>query len=147
MYDLVSDDIVAKMWTVFPKASDAACRAASKRLRPVGVTLQQARALLVLSRSSSPPTCTEISRILMRKPHTITALLNGMQRAGLIRRVKDDGNQKLERVVMTQKGKEVWKQVLQTQLSMEFTSFLSIGEFYQLVSMLEKVRDAALRQA
>jgi DNA-binding MarR family transcriptional regulator len=147
MYDHVSDDIVAKMWTVLPQAADATFRAASKALRPVGVSVQQARVLRILSMSSPPPTCSEISRIVMRKPHTVTALLNGMQKAGLIKRIKDKGNRKLVKVVMTPKGREVLKQILQTPLSLEFTSFLSIEEFHQLVSMLEKVRDAALRQS
>jgi DNA-binding MarR family transcriptional regulator len=147
MYDLVSDDIVARMWTVLHQASDAASRAAAKRFRPLGVSFQQVYVLLILARSASPPTGSEISRIVMRKPHTVTALLNGMQRAGLIKRVKDKGNQKLVRIVMTEKGKQVWEQVMQTPLSIEFTSFLSIREFHELVRMLENVRDAALRQS
>ena len=147
MYDLVSDDIVAKMWTVLHQASDAASRVASKRFRPLGVSSQQVYVLLILARSASPPTCSEISRIVMRRPHTVTALLNGMQRAGLIKRVKDKESQKLVRIVMTEKGRQVWEKVMQTPLSLEFTSLLSIGEFRQLVSMLEKVRDSALRQS
>ena len=146
MYDPASLNAVARMWTTLLQASDAASKASTKMLRPLGVSLPQARVLLVLSRSSSPLTRTEISRIVMRRPHTITALLNGMQRGGLIRRIKDDRNQQLVRIVMTEKGREIWKQVLQTQLSLEFTSPLSIEQFHQLISMLEKVRDAALRQ-
>ena len=146
MYDLVSDDIVARMWTVLHQASDAASRAASKRFRPLGVSFQQVYVLLILARSASPPTCSEISRIVMRRPHTVTALLNGMQKAGLIKRVKDKGNQQLVRIVMTPKGREVWKQVLKTQLSIEFTSFLSTEEFHQVVRILKKIRDAALEQ-
>ena len=147
MYDLVSDDIVARMWTVLHQASDAASRAASKRFRPLGVSFQQVYVLLILARSASAPTCSDISRIVMRRPHTVTALLNGMQRAGLIKRVKDKKNQKLVRIVMTKKGRQIWEKVMQTPLSIEFTSFLSIREFYELVRMLEIVRDAALRQS
>jgi len=82
----------------------------------------------------------------MRKPHTITALLQGMQRAGLIARIKDDRNKKLVRVVMTQKGKEAWKRVVQSELATELTASLSNEEFCQLSSILEKLRDAALRE-
>ena len=146
MYDPVSDDIVAKAWVLLYQTSDAFYRASSKRLRPFGVSVERARVLLVLSRSSSPPTCSEISRVLMRKPHTITALVNGMQRAGLIRRIKDERNQKLVRVVMTEKGWDVWKESLQSELAMELGSSLSRGEYYQLSSMLERLRDAALRE-
>jgi DNA-binding MarR family transcriptional regulator len=146
LHDFVSDDLVAKTWVLLNQVAHAAYGATSKRLRPLGVTPEQARVLLILSRSSSPPTRTEISRIVMRKPHTITALLNGMQKAGLIRRIKDDKNNKLVRIVMTQKGSEVFKQVLQTQLAMRLTSSLSSEEFYQLSRILERLRDAVLRE-
>lgn len=146
MYDFVSDDIVARMWVLLNQAFNAAYTVTSKKLRPWGISSQQAHVLLVLSGSSSPPTCTEISRIVMRKPHTVTALLNGMQRAGLIKRIKDDHNQKLVRVVMTKKGKEMWKQIVQTQLAISMISFLSVEEIQQLNSTLEKLRDAAFRQ-
>jgi DNA-binding MarR family transcriptional regulator len=146
MYDIVPPDILAKTWVLFHQTSDAVYRASSKRLRPAGVSLEQARVLFVLSRSSSPPTRTEISRVVMRKPHTITALLQGMQRAGLIARIKDDRNKKLVRVVMTQKGKEAWKRVVQSELATELTASLSNEEFCQLSSILEKLRDAALRE-
>lgn len=146
MYDPISDDIVAKTWVLFHQAPDAVYRVSSKRLRPAGVTLEQSRVLFVLSRSSSPPSRTEIGRILMRKPHTVTALLNGMQRAGLIRRIKDDENENLLRVVMTEKGRDAWKQILQSKLATILTSTLSKEEFYQLSGILEKLRDAALRE-
>jgi DNA-binding MarR family transcriptional regulator len=145
MSDLVSDNIAVKTWLLFYRTAVALYGAASKRLRPAGVSPGQARVLLVLSESSSPPTGTEISRIVGTKPHTITVLLNGMQRAGLIRRIKDDKNRKLVRVVMTQKGKKAWKQVLQIQLGIELTSLLSSEEFYQLDSILEKLLDGVHR--
>jgi DNA-binding MarR family transcriptional regulator len=144
--DLASVDTVDEAWVLLNQAFDAAYRAASKKLQPIGVSPEQARLLVILGTSSYPPTCTEISRIVMRKPHTITALLNGMQRAGLIRRIKDERNQKLVRVVMTKKGREVRKQILQTHLSLELRSSMSRGEFYQLISALEKLRDTALKQ-
>jgi DNA-binding MarR family transcriptional regulator len=146
MYDLVSDDITAKTWVLLNQAADAAYRATSKRLRAVGVSFEQARVLFILGASSSSPTRTELSRILMRKPHTVTDLLNGMQRAGLIRRIKDEGNHKLVRVVLTKKGREMRKQVSLAPMPIELTSFLSSRELHQLSSMLEKVRNVALEQ-
>lgn len=147
MHDLVSDGYVGRAWTVILEASDAAARAVSKRLRPLGITLPQARVLLVLSNSASPPTRSEISQIVLRKPHTITALLNGMERAGLIKRIKGlENHQLVSRIVMTTKGRKLWEQVRQTQLSMELRSHLSIQEFQQLIKMMEKLRDAAVSQ-
>ena len=146
MYNSAPDESLANMWVVLNQAYNAAYRATSNRLQPFGISNQQAWVLLILSTSSSPPTCTEISRIVMRKPHTVTALLNGMQRAGMITRIKDDHNQKLVRVVMTEEGKEVWKQLMRIQLAIGYTSLLSSGEICQLSSMLEKLRDAAVRQ-
>jgi DNA-binding MarR family transcriptional regulator len=143
---IVPPDILAKAWVLFHQTSAVVFRAFSKRVRPAGVTLEQTRVLFVLSRASSPLTRTEISRIVVRRPHTITALLQGMQRAGLIEKIKDDRNKKLVKVVMTQKGKKALKQVLQSQLAMKLTSSLSSEELYQLIGIMEKLHDAAVRE-
>jgi DNA-binding MarR family transcriptional regulator len=82
----------------------------------------------------------------MRKPHTITALLNGMERAVLLRRIKDERNQKLLRVEMTEKGKEAWKRGVQSQLARELICSLDWEEFHLLSRMLEKLCDVAVRE-
>jgi len=139
-------DIVAKAWLLFDQTSAVVHRAFSKRVRPAGVSLEQTRVLFALSRASSPLTRTEISRVVVRRPHTITALLQGMERADLIAKIKDDENKKLVTVEMTKKGKQVLKQVLQNQLAIELISSLSSEEIYQLTGILEKLHDAALRE-
>ena len=143
---VVPPAIVTKAWVLFDQTSAVIYRAFVKRTRSAGVSLEQTRVLFAMSRAPSPLTRTEISRVVVRRPHTITALLQGMQRAGLIEKIKDDKNKKLVRAEMTKKGKEALKQVLQNQLAMELTSSLSSEEFYQLIGILEKLRDAALRE-
>lgn len=148
-YDLVPDETVARKWrtwTLLGETVDTLYRVASKNFCPLGVSPEQARVLLIIATSPSPPTRIDISRIVGRKPHTVTGMLNRMQRAGLIRRIKDDENQKLVTVVMTKKGREMWKRALQPQLDTRLTSFLSSGEFAQLDKILEKLRNAALKE-
>lgn len=144
IYDPLSDDIVFRTWVLFHQAPRTVYNAASKRLRPAGVSLEQALLLFVLSKSPCPPNRAEIAQVLFRRPHTVTALLNGMQRAGLITRIRDDKNYKVRRVVMTEKGKEVFKQTQQTQLVIDLTSCLSRNELRQLSSILQKLRDVAV---
>ena len=143
---VVPPDIVTKVWVLFDQTSAMIYRAFAKRTRSVGVSLEQTRVLFALSRASSPLTRTEISRVVVRRPHTITALLQGMERADLIAKIKDDENKKLVTVEMTKKGKQVLKQVLQNQLAIELISSLSSEEIYQLTGILEKLHDAALRE-
>ena len=145
MYDPTSDDsIVFRAWVLFHQAPHAVYRASSRRLRSVGVTFEQAFLLFVLSMSPRPPTRTEIAQALVRRPHTVTALLNGMERAGLVTRIKDEKNRRVIRIVMTEKGEEAFKQAQETRLAVDLTSSLSREEFYQLSSILEKLRDVAL---
>ena len=82
----------------------------------------------------------------MRKPHTVTALLNRMQSAGLISRIIDRENKKVVRVLMTPKGTEALKKVLRVQVERKMMVFLSSEEFQQMRGILEKLRDAALNE-
>ena len=125
-----SSDAIGNTWLLLNQAYDAVYRVTSEKLRHIGISPEQARLLFALSRSSNPPTRIEISQILMRKPHTITALLNRMQSAGLISRIIDRENKKLVRVVVTPKGAEALRKVLRVQVERKMMVFLSSEEFH-----------------
>lgn len=67
------------------------------------------------------------------KPATITVMLNRMEKSGLVLRKQDDEDQRISRVYITEKGKEVYKQVEETMSSIESECFYNFTEEEKIV--------------
>lgn len=67
------------------------------------------------------------------KPATITVMLNRMEKSGLVLRKQDDEDQRISRVYITEKGKEVYKQVEETMSRIESECFYNFTEEEKIV--------------
>ncbi len=110
-----------------------------------GVTAIQAGILIVIQTIGDEATPAEISRWMFRRPATITGILNGMEKAGLVRKVKNLHRKDLVRVMLTEKGRQVYHQVNKRTSALDVMSALSEEERQQLVSCLEKILNKALK--
>lgn len=88
----------------------------------------------------------EISRFLLREPHTISITLSKMERDGLITKVKDLDRKNLIRIALTDKGREAYKKSAERESIHRIMSYLSDEERRQLRSCLRKLLGEALRE-
>ncbi|MCX6000524.1 MAG: MarR family transcriptional regulator, partial [Chloroflexi bacterium] len=124
-------------------AQSATFRARHLELKEIGLTNAEFQLLLVVNGLHESPTPADIARWMMRKPPTTTGLLHRMERNGLVRRLPDPNNRKLKRVVTTAKGEEALALATRQDISRTVLAALSVEEFSQLWSLLEKVKDTA----
>ena len=89
MQDASDVDKDYELWVLFHQTCDAMARARVAELRESGISRIQAAALFVIKTLKVPATPAEISRWLFREPHTVSGLLDRMQKQGLVRKVKD----------------------------------------------------------
>ena len=122
-------------------------QARQRHVERFGLTAAEFHLLIVVAEVGAPVTAAEVSRILMRKPPTTTALLNRMEKGGLIRRASHPSNRKLKKVVITEKGEEALRQGRRRDVLSTVVGTLSQQEFRHLWLLLEKLKDGALRQA
>ncbi|MBM3148827.1 MAG: winged helix DNA-binding protein, partial [Chloroflexi bacterium] len=86
----------------------------------------------------------QISRWMVRKPHSISGLLSRMEKAGLIRKTKDLHKKNLVRVSLTEKGEAAYKLAMKREMLHKIMSSLSPEQRKQLSSALEILRDKGL---
>jgi DNA-binding MarR family transcriptional regulator len=113
----------------------------------LGLTPAEFHVLLLVEELGEASFPAEISRWLMRKPATVSRLLDRMEDRGLVRRRKDASNGKIKRVVMTEKGRRSLKQARSPDVMRLIMTMLSEDEFRQLWLLLEKLKDAARLQS
>jgi DNA-binding MarR family transcriptional regulator len=121
-------------------------KAREKELSKLGVTAMEAAVLNIVRAIGSEATPAEISRWLLREPHSVSGLLNRMVKRGLIKKTKDLKWKNLIRVTITDKGKEAYEKSLSAVSVDNVVSALSADECEKLSSYLMKLRSRALEE-
>ena len=106
---------VYEIWGLLDQACDAIGRARDNELRQIGISRMQAWVLFIVKAINGkaingPATPAQISRWLFREPNTVSALLDRMEKQGLVKKIKDLEKKNLIRVVITEKGEEAYQQ-------------------------------------
>ena len=134
------------LWVLLRQTRDAIIKARARELQQYGISSIQAAVLFTIQAIGDSATPAEISRRLIREPHSVSELLSRMEREGLIKRVKDLPRKNQVRVLITDKGRQAYEQSTEREAIHRIMSVLSEEEHQQLRSCLEKLRDEALRQ-
>jgi len=133
------------LWVLLNQAQNLMMNARDIELMEYGTTAMQAAVLFITNAVGEETIPAEISRWLLRKPATISGLLDRMEKAGLAERVKDLPRKNLVRIRLTEKGKQVYKQSLKRASLHKIMSCLSEEERQQLASILVKLRNGATK--
>jgi DNA-binding MarR family transcriptional regulator len=142
----VATDPDYELWYLFHQTSDAMGRARENELRQIGISRMQRAVLFIVKAVKVPATPAEISRWLFREPHTVSGLLNRMEKQGLVRKVKDLERKNLIRVVITEKGEEAYNRSRETKVVHKILSCLSPKKKDNLRAYLKRLRNEALAQ-
>jgi DNA-binding MarR family transcriptional regulator len=121
----------------------ALSKAKQSQLLDIGITYVEFQLLWAVEGLGKAATPAEISRVLMRQPPTMSALLNRMEKNGLVKRKNDPKNKKLKRVVMTPKGKKSLKLARQNDIMHTIMNSMTQQELNQLSSLLDKLKSTA----
>lgn len=101
-----NQDEFMDLYFLFARARYLTFRAREKELQRYNLTPEQAQVLSTAKMLNNQGTPAEISRNLVRQPHTISALVNRMTRRGLVNKIKDLERKNMVRVALTQKGEK-----------------------------------------
>ena len=132
--------------TLLAQTRDVLFMVRQKELRRVAISATKSAALCAIQAIGYEATPSEISRRLFRRPHSVSCLLQRMEKEGLIRRTKDLDRKNLIRVTLTDKGYEYYYQSLKQGLVDKILYSLSEQEREDLGSTLQKLRDKALSE-
>jgi DNA-binding MarR family transcriptional regulator len=129
------------MWVLLDNAHFAVARARLLELAQYELTKEQAQVLYVLQNNGGSATQAQIAEFTMRQHHSVSTLVNRMNKDGLVEKEKDP-NGKGFRINITQKGREKYRKVTQNSVKMIFSS-LSPEERQQLSRYLKRLHKTA----
>ena len=134
------------LWSLLAQTRHALYKTREKELRQYGIQPRQAAVLITIKAIGDEATPAEISRFLLREPHSISRILQRMERDGLVNKSKDLHRKNLIRVTLTEKGLQAYNEAVARKTQLEILSCLSVKELDQLDSCLRKLLDEALKR-
>jgi DNA-binding MarR family transcriptional regulator len=102
--------------------------------------------LFIVQAIGEKATPAEITRWILRKPHTVTELLKRMEKEGLVTRTKDLERKNMVRISITEKGRQAYQKSTERKSIHKLMSSLSQEERQPLMASLVKLRGKALKE-
>ena len=136
----------AALWMWLSRTRDAIFRARERELHQYNISCIQSTVMQIIRALGDKATPAEISRWAFRESQSVSELLNRMEKEGLIEKIKDLDRRNMVRVVLTERGLEVYQQTQKYEMVHKVMSSLSAAERQQLRSTLKKVWDKALEE-
>ena len=129
------------IWVLLDRTHFAVTRSRLLELAQFNLTKEQAQVLYVLRFFGGSATMTQIASFTLRQRHSVSTLINRMEKAGLVKKVKVSKD-KIFKVVMTKKGKDRYEKVTRESIEMVFSS-LSSGDKRKLTLYLNQLQKRA----
>ena len=145
-FDPVNEDDDFNLVALIEHTGHAVYLARERELRQYNFTSRTAATLLVVWAMDNNATPTDISRWLLREPHSVTGMLDRMERDGYIHRYQDRQRKNVVRVAMTEKGREAYFNSIRRESYHEMATCINDDERKELRRILTKLWKAALSQ-
>ena len=134
------------LWVLLRQAKDMVFKAAEKELSRYGISPEEAGVLSIVQALGNKAIPAEISRWLLREPHSVSGILSRMEKKGLVRKTRDLDRKNLVRVTLTEKGQQAYYQSTKIESIGKIMSCLSEEKCQQIIPCLKELRDRALKQ-
>ena len=121
-------------------------RARQKELQQYNISTSQGAVLFITKTLGEKATISEISRWLLRKPHTISEIVKRMTKKGLVRKSKVPNRKTIIQVELTPKGLDIYQKAKKRQSFQNILACLSPDERGQMISYLQRLREVALSE-
>ena len=134
------------LWYTIRRAHEAIHKVRKSEIRPYKLSTVETGVLLIVHKAKNDITPAEISRQLLKDPHSISQLLSRMEKKGLLTNAKGYPKKNMVQVKLTEKGKRAFKLSESGNKVGNIMNVLSDKEKKQLVTYLDKLRERAMEE-
>lgn len=142
----MSDIELYYLWVLFSQTRDAIAKAWERELQTLDISERHAQMLFIIKLIGRNATPAKVARWVFREPHTISEILNRMEKQGLIRKVNDLDRKNQVRIEITEKGEAEYQRSFIPRSIPEILCVLPEEERKQFVGLLMKLREAAVER-
>ncbi len=140
----ISEDTDFKIWWLLSQTRHVLFKVREKELNSIGTTATQSAILFLLDVKGDNLTPADLCRLMIRESNTISTNLSLMVKNGLIEKKKDLAKRNLVRIVMTEKGRQVYEKSKSRESIHYVMSVLSDEDRKNLIRCFETLRQKGL---
>ena len=135
-----------RLWVIFHQTHDLMTKYEDKVLESENITREQFLVLWLMEfmnhASNNPITITDLAAGLYRNVNSISALIDRMEKAGLIRKIRDLPDRREIRLEITEEGEERFNRALKpdTKIIKSMFSVLTKEEIQVLTNLLKRLK-------
>lgn len=145
--DDIFEDEDYMLWRLFTQARNAIHKLRNKELLRYGLTSRKAAILLILQAvKNNDINSYKIAKWLILEHHSVSELINRMEKEGLVNKVQNQDNRGSIRIRLTVKGMKAAEQAGKAESFHQVMAILSDKEREHFVSTLKRLRNNALRE-
>jgi DNA-binding MarR family transcriptional regulator len=145
--NLEPEHLALRVWFLTHRTHELLRRCEDQVFGEYNLTTEQYTVLVTIKYLDDPVRPTDVARWIGRSPNSVSMIVDRMVKAGLVRRIRDRGDRREVRLVITSKGENAIKPA--TLAGVEFIqkilSPLSYEDRRTLVSLNEVVKDNAFK--
>jgi DNA-binding MarR family transcriptional regulator len=140
---LAIDDPSLHAWFILHQVMDSLTKYEEMAYAKAGLSYQQFAVLTAIKFIKDPVKQTDVANWLDRNTNTVSAIINRMEKDGLLKRVRDLKDHRAVRLVLTLKGERRFKKAMKParELPEQVLSCFSGEELDCFRSLLEKLRE------
>ena len=132
-----------EVYVLLQQVRDGLIGVRNKALRKYKTSTKRVAVLFIIEALDGKGIPAEIARWLTRKPHSVSTILQRMEKQGLVKKSRDLEKRNQVRISMTEEGKQLYNQALDIGEINQVMSVLSEEELCQLRPILLKLRKKA----
>jgi DNA-binding MarR family transcriptional regulator len=121
-------------------------RARQKELNQYNISTSQGAVLFITKALGDKATISAISRWLLRKPHTVSEIVNRMEKRGLLKKTRATNRKSIIQVSLTPEGLDIYRKSKKRESFRNILSSLSLDERQQMVGYLKKLKESAVNE-
>jgi DNA-binding MarR family transcriptional regulator len=138
-------DEYLRLFVLMAQTNDAILRAREREYARYGINNERRAVLYIIANNGGHAKPVDIAREIFRSLHSVTGLLERMERDGLVTRRQGSGRSRFE-VRLTESGRDVLKKSANSEIDKIVFSVLNKSERERLSLYLSKVRGRVLKQ-
>ncbi len=136
-----------QLWWLIRHTRVAMYKARAKELFRAGITAEDVAALFAIHAIGDEATPAQISRFIMREAHSVSGLIDRMEKRGLVTRTKDLERKNMVRVAITEKGWQAHEKASERESIHRIMSSISDSDCEHLTECLRPLLNKALEEA
>lgn len=134
---------IENAWIMYQSTYESVMKCADETSARTGLSHRQYQVLRAIKDISGMVTATAVANWLDRNPNSITLIIDRMEKAGMVKRVRDLGDRRSIRLMITPEGERRREMANKPayELSKEILSALTEDELSTFVELLSKIRE------